>query len=158
MALLIGMASFVGDFQFQFQNDTAFWNDKIEVAEQKYLVRLFGEDLFSKIKINPNDPDFAPLKVPYFIGNVESQGLHKYLISGVYCDLIIHNGTISAKSVSQIAADATTSVDAQENYSRAWNFCVDNARALRLQMLRENYAGLENYDFSFQFKKTQFLW
>lgn len=157
MALLIDLTDFVGQYQFQFQNNTAYWEDFITTQEELNLIKLFGQDLYNKLKLNPADSDFDPLKEPYYKFGFESRGLKTCLIAFVYCALVEHNGVYSPQGVTKVKTEVGSAVDATENYSRAWNGGVYDAKAIRHQLC-EGVSGLEDYCFDYKYILKQYLW
>lgn len=157
MALLVDKHSFVGEFQFQFQNDVQYWLDYIETAEKVFLVGLFGETLYLKLKTNPADADFDPIKAVFFYQGRECQGLVYAATAHVYSELIKFNGVINSGHATVIKGEATTDVDLRLNYTRARNNAIINARLIRMK-LTEGVTGLENYKFVAQYRLSNYLW
>jgi hypothetical protein len=157
MALIIDKSDFVGEYQFQFQNNLSYWTNFIEIHEEIELRKLFGDVVFAKLKLNPNDVDFNPILATYYQFGIEGRGLKSCIIAFVYCKLINHNGVYSPQGVAKIRTEVGSAVYAQENYSRAYNEGVYDAHAIRHQ-LKQGLTGLKDYSFNGDYKLTQFLW
>lgn len=157
MAILLTLTDFVGQYQFQFQNNTAYWQNVIDVEEEIALKKLFGDSLFAKLQTNPADPDFVPIMQPYFKNDFESRGLKTCILAFVYCKLISSNGVYSPQGVTKVKSEVSSPVDATENYSRAHNEGVHDALAIRHQ-LRDGITGLEDYDVCYKYILKQYLW
>lgn len=146
MALLVNKQDFVGEFQFQFQNDPQYWDDFLDAEENLVLTGLFGETLFLKLKANPLDTDFDPIRGVFYHNWKKCRGLVYVAKAFLYCRLVEHDGIISSHSVSKISGDTATPVSINANFTRAWNNAVDNAIVLRAK-LTEPVTGLEAYKF-----------
>lgn len=158
MSILITSKSFIGEFQFQFQNNEAYWGQFIEDEEKLALIGLFGKDLYEKLKSNPADPDFDVIKEPFYYHSKECRGL-KYIVTAfVYCQLIKMGATInSGGGTARIIGETSEKVNQQVVYSKAWNLAVMNARTLRLY-LASGLKGLEDYKFEKKYLLNNPLW
>jgi hypothetical protein len=157
MAILIGLDDFVGQYQFQFQNNTAYWENFITVQEELELRKLFGDALYAKLLADPADVDFEPIMKPYYKCGYEGRGLKTCLIALVYSSLVIHNGVYSPQGVAKVKTEVGSAVDPTENLSRAYNEGVYDAKAIRHQLC-EGLDGLEDYCFDYKYVLKQYLW
>ena len=157
MAIILDKKDFVGEYQFQFSNNIAYWDNVINIQEELALKKLFGDALFTKLKTDPNDVDFAPLFAPYINGEFESRGLKTCILAFVYSQLIISNGVYAPNGVSKVKSEVTEAVYATENYSRAVNSAIYDAWAIRNQ-LQNGVSGLEDYNFCYNYILKQYLW
>lgn len=158
MPILIDKKDFaLGNYQFQFQGDQVYWTNRIEEEEELALVRLFGDVLFNKLKTNPLDTDFDPIRGIISNGSGDSKGLKYTILGFVYCGLIVTDGVYSANAMGHIQSEVTERISLTNNYTVAWNTSVDNAIVIRQELIN-GVVGLEDYKFPYEYSKSFRIW
>lgn len=161
MGIIVDKKDFIGKFAFQFQNNLPHWDKTIADIEELYLIGLFGESLFNKLKANPTDPDFQPILSPFVIGYgktaVKCKGLKEVILGFVYCEITDPNGVYSANGLQQIESEVEKKMDATIHFTKMWNYTIKQSNAIR-RKLAENHPGIEDYDFIDSYKYKSFLW
>lgn len=158
MALLFDREDFaVGEFQFQFQGDQNYWLQKLEETERLILIQIFGVTLYNKLKADPNDADFAPIKEPFVYRSKSCKGLKYVVMALVYSELILNGGVYTANTSGNIKSETTEKVSIQRDYTRAYNQGVLNVEVLR-GFLSGGVPGLEDYDFSYKYDLSYKIW